>query len=160
MNLKLVKTTVVSAVCSIALVGGALAEEHKDKATEKAPESKSEKKALMPPAVAGKVVLGVDVVEADLIATGWRASKLVGAAVYNDSDEKIGKIEDVITTPKGDLSVAIIEVGGFLGVGKHRVAIPLRQFHPLAPKAVLPGASKSALKNMPKFEYSAYIPAP
>lgn len=164
MNLKLVKITVVSAVCSIALMGGAIAEQHKDKASDKdkssESKSESEKKALMPPAVAGKVILGVDVVETDLIATGWRASKLIGAPVYNDGDEKIGKIEDVITTPKGDLSVAIVEVGSFLGMDKHRVAIPLRQFHPLAPKAILPGATKTSLKKMPKFEFPAYVPAP
>jgi sporulation protein YlmC with PRC-barrel domain len=156
MNLKLVKAIVASAVCSVALMGVAVAEQDKDKSSE----SMSEKKTLMPPAVAGKVVLGVDVIEADLVATGWRASKLIGAPVYNDSNEKIGKIEDVITTPKGDLSVAIIEVGGFLDLGKHRVAIPLRQFRPLAPKAILPGATKTALKNMPKFDYTAYVPAP
>ncbi|SEK62352.1 PRC-barrel domain-containing protein [Nitrosovibrio tenuis] len=154
MNLKLVKITVVFAVCSVALIGGAIAQEPREKTTEKAPESKSEKKAVIPPAVAGRMVLGVDVVEADLIAIGSRVSKLMGAPVYNDSEEKIGKIEDVITTPKGDLSVAIVEVGGFLGgVGKHRVAIPVSQFRPLAPEAVLPGASKTALKNMPEFEY-------
>jgi sporulation protein YlmC with PRC-barrel domain len=156
MNLKLVKTTVVSAVCSVALMGSAIAAEPKE-ATEKAPESKSEKKAVAPPAIAGKVVLGVEVVEADLVATGWRASKVIGAPVYNDDGEKIGKIEDVITTPDGKLSVVIVEVGGFLGIGKTLVAIPVRQFHPLAPKAILPGATKSVLKNLPPYAYAPHV---
>ena len=99
-------------------------------------------------------------IEVDLITRGWRASKLIGAPVHNEFDEKIGKIEDVITTPKGDLSVAIIEVGTFLGLAKHRVAIPIRQFERFTPKAILPGATKTALKNMPEFEYTGYVPAP
>jgi hypothetical protein len=163
MNWKPVKTFVICAACSVALMGGAMAQQQKDKPAEKDKGSESktkEEKALMPPAVAGRVILGVEVVEADLVATGWRASKLIGATVHNEFDEKIGKIEDVITTPKGDLSVAVIEVGTFLGLAKHRVAIPIRQFERLAPKAILPGATKAALKNMPKFEYGAYVPAP
>lgn len=163
MNWKPVKTFVICAACSVALIGGAMAQQQKDKPAEKDKGSESrtkEEKALMPPAVAGRVILGVEIIEADLVATGWRASKLIGATVHNEFDEKIGKIEDVITTPKGDLSVAVIEVGSFLGLAKHRVAIPIRQFERLAPKAILPGATKTALKNMPKFEYAAYVPAP
>ncbi|PTR16174.1 PRC-barrel domain protein [Nitrosospira sp. Nsp2] len=163
MNLKSIKAIVICAACSVALMGGAMAQQPKDKAAEKDKGSESktkEEKAVMPPAIAGKVILGVEVIEADLVATGWRASKLIGAPVYNEFDEKIGKIEDVITTPKGDLSAAVVEVGTFLGLAKHRVAIPIRQFKPLAPKAILPGATKAALKNMPNFEYAAYVPSP
>lgn len=69
-----------------------------------------------PPApVAGKVTLGVTVAETELVATGWRVSKLSSAEVRNDRDEKIGTIDDLIVTANGTLSVAIIEVGGFLG---------------------------------------------
>jgi hypothetical protein len=48
-----------------------------------------------------------------------------------------------------------VNVGGFLGIGKHLVAIPVRQFTHIAPKAVLPNATKEALKALPKFEYAA-----
>lgn len=111
-----------------------------------------------PPApVAGKITLGVTVAETELVATGWRISKLLSAEVRNDRDEKIGKIDDIIVTADGTLSVAIVEVGGFLGLGAHRVAVPVRQLvlSPAAPKVVLPGATKDALKGLPEFMYTS-----
>jgi hypothetical protein len=111
-----------------------------------------------PPApVAGKIPIGVTIAETELIATGWRGSKLLGAEVRNDKGEKIGKLDDVIVTANGQLSIAIIEVGGFLGIGAHLVAIPVRQlqFSPIAPKVVLPGATKAALKALPAFKYES-----
>jgi sporulation protein YlmC with PRC-barrel domain len=104
--------------------------------------------------VAGQAVLGVTVAEQRLIATGFRASKLLKQDVHNDKGEKIGKIDDLIVAPDGTLSIAVIEVGGFLGVGEHRVAVPVRQFTHIAPKAVLPNATKDQLKTLPKFEYA------
>lgn len=109
-----------------------------------------------PPPTAGKVTLGVTITEAELIATGWRVSKLVGASVQNDKGEKIGKIDDLIVAPGGTLTIAVIEVGGFLGIGAHLVAIPVRQLkvQDKAPKVVLPGATKEALKQLPEFQYA------
>jgi hypothetical protein len=110
-----------------------------------------------PVPVAGKATLGVTVAETQLVAAGWRVSKLVNAEVRNDRDEKIGEIDDMIVSADGTLSVAIVEVGGFLGLGVHRVAVPVRQLvlSPTAPKVVLPGATKQALKALPEFEYSS-----
>jgi hypothetical protein len=107
--------------------------------------------------VAGKVTLGVTVAESDLIAVGWRASKLLRAEVRNDKDEKIGSIDDLIVAPDGTLSIAIIEVGGFLGIGGHKVAIPMRQlaFVKAPHKIMLHGASKEALKALPEFKYTS-----
>jgi hypothetical protein len=50
----------------------------------------------------------------------------------------------------------VIEVGGFLGIGSHRVGIPVHQlkFSSKAPKLILPGGSKEALKALPQFEYA------
>jgi sporulation protein YlmC with PRC-barrel domain len=104
--------------------------------------------------IAGKTTLGVTVTEAQLVATGWRASKLIHADVYNDKNEKIGRVDDLIVAPNGSLSVAIIDVGGFLGMAAHRVAIPIQQFKQMAPKAILVGANKEALKKLPEFEYA------
>ena len=106
-------------------------------------------------AVAGLVPLGVAVVETEAVATGWRASKLMHADVYNDSNQKIGKIDDFIVSPDGKLSVAVVDVGGFLGLAAHRVAIPVEQFGKVAPKIVLKGATKEALKALPEFKYAA-----
>jgi sporulation protein YlmC with PRC-barrel domain len=105
--------------------------------------------------VAGKATLGVAVAEEAIIATGWRASKLLKAAVYNDQNQKIGTIDDFVVSPDGTLSVAVVDVGGFLGIGAHKVAIPVKQFGQVAPKVVLKGATKEALKALPEFKYLA-----
>ncbi len=106
------------------------------------------------PPVAGTAVLGVMVAESIAVAVGYRASKFIGASVYNDKNEKIGRIGDLIIKPDGTLSYAIVDVGGFLGIGQHQVAIPVGQFTAVKPKIVLPGATKDALKALPEFNYS------
>jgi sporulation protein YlmC with PRC-barrel domain len=55
----------------------------------------------------------------------WRASKLVGLNVYNDSNESLGSINDLLTDKSGDIKAVVIGVGGFLGVGEHLVAVPM-----------------------------------
>jgi sporulation protein YlmC with PRC-barrel domain len=54
----------------------------------------------------------------------WRASKLVGLSVYNDNNESVGSINDLLTDKSGNVKAVVIGVGGFLGVGEHLVAIP------------------------------------
>ena len=55
----------------------------------------------------------------------WRTSKLVGLNVYNDSNESLGSINDLLTDKSGDIKAVVIGVGGFLGVGEHLVAVPI-----------------------------------
>jgi hypothetical protein len=52
------------------------------------------------------------------------------------------------------LSIAVLSVGGFLGMAKHLVVVPVRNFKQMAPKAILPNASKDQLKALPAFEYT------
>jgi sporulation protein YlmC with PRC-barrel domain len=54
----------------------------------------------------------------------WRASKVVGLDVYNDNNESLGSINDLLTDRSGNIKAAVISVGGFLGVGTHLVAVP------------------------------------
>ena len=54
----------------------------------------------------------------------WRTSKVVGLNVYNDSNESVGSINDLLTDKNGDIKAVILGVGGFLGVGTHLVAVP------------------------------------
>jgi hypothetical protein len=105
--------------------------------------------------VAGSTTLGVSVEELKAVAIGWSAKKkILGKAVYNDKNEKIGVVDDLIITPDKSVSYAIIGAGGFLGMGKHDVAIPVGQFKEDKGKIVLAGATKDALKAMPKFVYA------
>src|SRR3954464_5769679 len=53
----------------------------------------------------------------------WRSSKLVGLNVYNDSNESLGSINDLLTDKSGNVKAAVIGVGCFLGVGEHLVAV-------------------------------------
>jgi len=55
----------------------------------------------------------------------WRASKLAGVNVYNDANEKIGDISDVIIDKSGKVDTVVLGVGGFLGMGEHYVAVPM-----------------------------------
>ena len=54
----------------------------------------------------------------------WRSSKMVGLNVYNDSNESLGSINDLLADKSGNIKAVVIGVGGFLGVGEHLVAVP------------------------------------
>src|SRR5450631_1566924 len=54
----------------------------------------------------------------------WRASKVVGVSVYNDNNESLGSINDLLMDKSGNIKAVVIGVGGFLGVGEHLVAVP------------------------------------
>jgi sporulation protein YlmC with PRC-barrel domain len=53
----------------------------------------------------------------------WRASKLVGLNVYNNNNENVGSINDLLTDKNGTIKAVVIGVGGFLGMGEHLVAV-------------------------------------
>ncbi len=53
----------------------------------------------------------------------WRASKMVGLKIYNDNNENLGSINDLLMDKSGNVKTAVIGVGGFLGVGEHLVAV-------------------------------------
>jgi sporulation protein YlmC with PRC-barrel domain len=105
--------------------------------------------------VAGEPTVGVTVEEMNMVVLGWSAkNKMLGKSVYNDKNEKIGKVEDVIVAPDGKLSWAIIGVGGFLGLASKDVAIPMDHLKLKGDRFLLPGATKEALKALPAFHYA------
>ena len=106
--------------------------------------------------VVGSTQLGVAVAERRDVTTGWSAKRQVlGKTVFNDSGDGIGKVDDIIVAPDKAVSYAIIGAGGFLGVGRHDVAIPVSQIKQQSDgKFILAGATKDALKAMPPFEYA------
>jgi len=57
----------------------------------------------------------------------WRASKLIGVNVYNDNNEKIGEIEELIVDKASKVENVVLGVGGFLGMGEHYVAVPMEK---------------------------------
>ncbi len=88
---------------------------------------------------------------------GWRASKFIGSAVYDDQNQKIGTVDDLVMTGKDKVAVAVLSVGGFLGLGNKLVAIPFDQlsYDPGSKdaKVVMPSANKDTLTKMPSFTY-------
>jgi len=109
---------------------------------------------------------------APVAATGqWRASKLVGVNVYNEQNDKIGDINDVIIDASGKVDGVVVSVGGFLGMGEHDVLMKLDQikFSNKAsttttgstssnskqwyPDRGVVNATKDQLKAMPQFKY-------
>ena len=103
--------------------------------------------------VVGETLTAVDV---DVVATtGYRASKLLKSDIYNDKGEKIGKLDDFIVGSEEEISVAIVGVGGFLGMGKRMVAVPAGLFESNAQgQVVLPGATRDRFKALPAFQYA------
>jgi sporulation protein YlmC with PRC-barrel domain len=83
-----------------------------------------------------------------------RTSKVVGATVYNDQDQSIGKIDDILVNRDDKTSTVVISVGGFLGVGSKLVAVPYDQLKVEHDKITLPGASEASLKGLPDYHYS------
>lgn len=103
--------------------------------------------------VAGGMSIGVPNVA--LIANGWSIKKKVlGKSVYNEENKKVGTIDDIIVAPDGTASFIIVGAGGFVGIAKHDVAIPVGQIQDSDGKFVLPGATKAAIKALPKFIYA------
>jgi Spy/CpxP family protein refolding chaperone len=53
----------------------------------------------------------------------WQGSKLVGLNVYNDQNQKIGSIVQLMVDKNGKIDSVVIGVGGFLGMGERDVAV-------------------------------------
>jgi hypothetical protein len=93
-------------------------------------------------------------VDVNVVAQGYRVSKLTGSSVTNEKNEKIGSIDDFVVARDRSL-FAVLQVGGFLGLGGHLVAVP---YDSLAiddegSKIQLPGASKDELRKLPELRY-------
>ena len=114
----------------------------------------------------------------------WRASKVAGLNVYNEKNESIGTINDLLMDKSGNIKAVVLGVGGFLGMGEHLVAVPYDKVkfvdqpvpsgttssnksssttgsasststkNPWYPDHAVFNATKDELKAMPEFKYS------
>jgi sporulation protein YlmC with PRC-barrel domain len=89
-----------------------------------------------------------------MVGKGYRAGKLIGTTVVNDKNESVGKIDDIVID-NNRVMYAVVQVGGFLGVGSRLVAVPYDslKIDEAGKKIVLPGASKDELKKLAEFKY-------
>jgi hypothetical protein len=84
-------------------------------------------------------------------------SDVQGATVYGHGEEKIGKINDLIAGTDGKISDAIVDVGGFLGLGAHSVKLPFSDLTILrevdgSDLRIHLGATKEQLEAMPAYQ--------
>jgi PRC-barrel domain len=95
------------------------------------------------------------IVDVTAVAEGYRASRLRGTTVLGSGNQKIGHLDDLVVSKNGDVLFAIIQVGGFLGVGSHFVAVPYSslQISDDGRRIVLPGATKQQLESLREFKY-------
>jgi sporulation protein YlmC with PRC-barrel domain len=100
--------------------------------------------------------IDIVVVDVKAVARGFRVSSLLDSEVYNEDDEDIGTLEDLVIDQDRPekVSFAILDVGGFLGLGARRVAV---EFNALTlrdgsgeVKIILPGANKKILEKLPE----------
>lgn len=109
---------------------------------------------------------------APIAAAGqWRASKLLGVNIYNEQNEKLGAISELIVDSTGRVAGVVVGVGGFLGIGEHDILVAMdkikfsneagktttgttgsntREWYP--DRGVL-NATKDQLKAVPQFKY-------
>ena len=106
--------------------------------------------------VAGSsTTIGISVDESTQLAMGWSVKKtILGKTVYNDQNQKLGTVEDLIISPDRNVSYAIVGAGGFIGMGRHDVAIPVSQLQNQGGKLIMPGATKDVVKSLPSFVYA------
>jgi ribosomal 30S subunit maturation factor RimM len=90
-----------------------------------------------------------------------RASKVIGSSVYNDKDQKVGSVDDIVIGHDNTLH-AVLDVGGILGVGGRMVEVPFNKLQFGNEKGsdnnrvVMPGATKDALNGMPAYHFSSH----
>jgi sporulation protein YlmC with PRC-barrel domain len=60
-----------------------------------------------------------EVIQSDQI----RASKMIGSAVYDIQNRKIGKVRDLVLDRSGQIAAVVVDVGSFLGMGGKNVAV-------------------------------------
>src|SRR5690625_711575 len=84
---------------------------------------------------------------------GWSVkNSVMGESVYNENDEKVGDVTDVVINSSGDVTHIIVGAGGFLGMGQHDVAIPFDELQRGEDRLTLSGYTKDQLKNLPKVD--------
>jgi sporulation protein YlmC with PRC-barrel domain len=103
----------------------------------------------------GTTTVEASITESTRLAMGWSVKKtLMGKTIYNDAGVKVGKVEDLIISPDKNVSYVIVGAGGFVGIGRHDVAVPVAQIQDKAGKLVMAGATKESIKAMPGFTYA------
>lgn len=79
-----------------------------------------------------------------------KVSDLVGMEVISEDNQNVGDIDYL--GMRGDTVVAIVGVGGFLGLGERDVAVPLDRLIVRDNRVILPRISEAELERMPEYD--------
>jgi len=98
--------------------------------------------------------LALTKLDPETLATGLRTSKVVGSPVFNETNDQLGTIDDLLVTPADQVPYAVLSVGGILGIGSKFVVVPYGALEVNDKRMMLRGATKDSLKALPNFKYS------
>ena len=85
------------------------------------------------------------------------ADELIGLKVVNEQGENLGKIEDLVVQPDGDVNYAVLSFGGWLGMGDKLFAMPWSVLRSVEPDAAKRDSSRSLILPVDK-ERLKYAP--
>ena len=87
-------------------------------------------------------------------AKGMSADKLIGKSVYNAAGDRIGEIDDLVVGKAGGAATtsAVVGVGGFLGIGERKVAVPLRELEMRNDRLTSSNLTKESVKTMAEYK--------
>jgi sporulation protein YlmC with PRC-barrel domain len=85
-----------------------------------------------------------------------RADELDGEEVYGPDGEQIGEIDEVVVDSASKRALAVIGVGGFLGIGERNVAIPLSDLQVDQNDRLIANVNRDNLRQMQPYQRGAY----
>jgi sporulation protein YlmC with PRC-barrel domain len=101
----------------------------------------------------GQPTTPIAVIDEAALAGSARASELIGSKVYK-GDTSIGQIEDVLVDLDHGTSTAfILSLGGFLGIGKKLVAVPVNQIKVGSEANFMTDLTEAQLASAPEFDF-------
>ena len=124
---------------------------HKRKRKEPVKESEPQSVGPVPPPAA-------TIVNAEVARIDGPLTSILGRDVYSPKGEDLGRVVDLLADPEGRVRVAIVDFGGFLGVGTRRIAVdwPLLHFTPGdKDKPLILTVTREKLQSAPEYKGSA-----
>src|ERR1700678_2935113 len=99
------------------------------------------------------------VIDADVKTVGNSVASILGKRVQSPQGEDLGRVVDVLADGGGHVQLAIIDFGGFLGLGNRRIAVDwaLLHFDPGSQdKPLTLSLSRAELQRAPEYKDSAH----
>jgi hypothetical protein len=79
-----------------------------------------------------------------------KVQSLLGKDVTGAKGEKLGQITDILVSHTGEIRAAVIDFGGFLGVGSRKIAVAWPTLH-FSPTAITLSLTRDELRVTPEF---------